>query len=411
MNIRIFKVTLICGLILIPIFQLFSANQQEQNSQSSILFELGRSEIKFDLGGNADELERLADLLDLVSTDSLMTITKIKIDGYASPEGDMRSNLSLSNNRADIIREYITDIAEWISDDIFEINSYGVAWEQLREQVSNSEMADKEAIIKIIDEVEEETWCKKNPTDRYKSLVDSRRKHLMDLRGGRPWRYMEENYFPILRKSNIVTVCYIEQKPEPIIVIPEPVIETPVILPDTVPVVTEPIEIELKPFLAVKTNLAAYAAFVLNLGVEVKIGDKFSIDAPLYYSPYTLFDNYSFRILATQPEVRYWLTEALDGHFFGAHVMGGWYNVAYNSTTRYQDTDGESPFYGAGISYGYSLALNDNWAFEFTAGFGYLRLDYDMFYNIDNGAKYDTKVIDYWGPTKLGVNLVYKFNK
>ena len=135
------------------------------------------------------------------------------------------------------------------------------------------------------------------------------------------------------------------------------------------------------------------------------MGKKITIDLPLIYSPYTISKNWNIRVLATQPEFRYWLKEAFDGHFFGAHIHSGYYNIAIDNENRYQD---RTPSYGYGVSYGYALELNKRWGLSFTAGFGYTRLNSDVFYNIHNGALYDNKVVDYWGPTKLGINLIYK---
>ena len=74
---------------------------------------------------------------------------------------------------------------------------------------------------------------------------------------------------------------------------------------------------------------------------------------------------------------------------------------------RYQDTG--RPLVGAGLSYGYKLPLSEHWGAEFTVGFGYANMKYDTYYNIDNGAQIDTRIRHYWGPTKVGASLVYRF--
>lgn len=40
--------------------------------------------------------------------------------------------------------------------------------------------------------------------------------------------------------------------------------------------------------MAVKTNLAVWAATVANLGVEFGFGRHYSVDMPVIYSPYTV---------------------------------------------------------------------------------------------------------------------------
>lgn len=160
---------------------------------------------------------------------------------------------------------------------------------------------------------------------------------------------------------------------------------------------------------AIKTNVAYLAATVANLGVEFAFGKHYSVDLPIIYSPYTVARNYRLRFLAVQPEFRYWLGTPMKGHFFGAHLNIGAFNISVNDKNRYQSPDG---FYGAGISYGYVLPFARHWAAEFTVGAGYVHTKYDAYYNIPNGTRYEKGVpYNYWGLTKVGINLVYRFGK
>ncbi len=160
---------------------------------------------------------------------------------------------------------------------------------------------------------------------------------------------------------------------------------------------------------AIKTNVAYLAATVANLGVEYSFGKRYSLDLPIIYSPYTVSRSYCLRFLAVQPELRYWMEDPMKGHFFGVHFNIGAFNISVDKENRYQSADG---FYGAGISYGYVLPFAGHWAAEFTLGAGYVYTKYDVYYNISNGACYKKGVLhDYWGLTKVGVNLVYRFGK
>ncbi|MBD9168578.1 MAG: DUF3575 domain-containing protein, partial [Parabacteroides johnsonii] len=100
-------------------------------------------------------------------------------------------------------------------------------------------------------------------------------------------------------------------------------------------------------YLAVKTNLAVWAATVANLGVEFGFGRHYSVDVPVIYSPYTVRRVYRMNLFAVQPEFRYWLDRPFRGHFFGLHLHSGGFNIAVDARTRYQDC---RPFWGAGIS-------------------------------------------------------------
>ena len=160
---------------------------------------------------------------------------------------------------------------------------------------------------------------------------------------------------------------------------------------------------------AVKTNVAYLAATVANIGIEYGFGKHCSVDLPIIYSPYTVARDYRLCFLAVQPEFRYWLKKPMEGHFFGVHLHIGAFNIAVDDRNRYQSPDG---FYGAGLSYGYVLPFARHWAAEFTVGAGYVHTKYDTYYNIPNGARFEKgRSYNYWGLTKVGINLVYRFGK
>lgn len=158
---------------------------------------------------------------------------------------------------------------------------------------------------------------------------------------------------------------------------------------------------------AIKSNALYLAAGVTNLGAELSLDHNWSIDFPVVYSPYTIARSYRMRFMYFQPEARYWFDRPMRGHFFGFHAHAGVFNVSVDDRNRYQSPHG---FYGAGLSYGYSLPLARRWSAEFTVGLGYAHTKYDTYYNVHNGIRYrkDTPY-NYWGVTKLGVNIVYRF--
>jgi hypothetical protein len=160
-------------------------------------------------------------------------------------------------------------------------------------------------------------------------------------------------------------------------------------------------------YVAVKTNLAAWAGTIMNLAADVQVSEHFSVELPVLWCPWYVSDKHAVKTFTIQPEARYWLSKPGKGHFFGVHAHVGWFNVKWNRD-RYQDTD--RPLLGAGISYGYLLPFNAHWAGEFTLGAGYANMRYDTYYNIDNGARIDTRTKNYWGITRVGLSVVYRFN-
>lgn len=159
-------------------------------------------------------------------------------------------------------------------------------------------------------------------------------------------------------------------------------------------------------YVALKTNLAAWAGTIMNIAAEMQVGKHVSVELPVLWCPWHIGSKHAVKTFTVQPEVRYWLRQPGGGHFFGVHAHAGWFNVLWDKD-RYQDTD--RPLLGAGISYGYLLPFSKHWAGEFTLGAGYANMRYDTFYNIDNGARIDTRNKNYWGITRVGLSVVYRF--
>lgn len=162
-----------------------------------------------------------------------------------------------------------------------------------------------------------------------------------------------------------------------------------------------------------KSNLLPVAtALVANLGFELELARHWSLDLPVYYSPYNLFkETRKVRLLAVQPEVRYWFSDvSRRSHFVGLHGHVAGFNVAVNENGRYQDPD--KPAWGLGVSYGYSMPLGEakRWGLEFTLGAGFVRYRYDAYRNWENGPLYHSDSGTYWGITRAGISLSYQWN-
>lgn len=160
-------------------------------------------------------------------------------------------------------------------------------------------------------------------------------------------------------------------------------------------------------YMALKSNLAYDAFALMNLSFEMQVHPKMSVELPVMWSLWDMEQKHGLRAVALQPEARWWMgSQVGKGHYFGLHGHVAWYNVKWNDN-RYQDQD--RPLLGAGLSYGYKLPLGEHWGAEFSLGVGYANMKYNTYYNIDNGAKIDTRLRHYWGVTRLGASLVYRF--
>jgi len=165
---------------------------------------------------------------------------------------------------------------------------------------------------------------------------------------------------------------------------------------------------------SIKTNLLyGLAALTPNLGVEIGLTSKTSLDLSVGWNPFnkegTEESNKKLMHFLVKPEFRYWLCERSNGHFFGIHPFYVNYNISerkvpllFEKKYRYEG-DG----YGIGVSYGYHWMLSKHWGLEFNAGVGVAFMNYSKF----NCQKCSDKLGDfkkkYFGPTSLGIKLVY----
>ena len=65
----------------------------------------------------------------------------------------------------------------------------------------------------------------------------------------------------------------------------------------------------------------------MNLGLEIGLAKKWSLDLSGNYNPWKFNDEIRMRHWGVQPELRYWLCERFIGHFIGLHGHYAKYNV------------------------------------------------------------------------------------
>lgn len=170
---------------------------------------------------------------------------------------------------------------------------------------------------------------------------------------------------------------------------------------------------------ALKSNLLYDAFATLNAGVEVKLSDRWTLDVSANYNGWTLSYDRKWKHWLLQPETRYWFCDSFAGHFVGAHVLAGQYNVGNldnnisflgSDLSKLSDKRYQGWFVGLGLVYGYAWILNKHWNLEALLGFGWAYTRYDIYPCAHCGTKVaENKPHNYVGPTKAAINLVYTF--
>ena len=306
-----------------------------------------------------------------------------------------------------------------VPESLIKKNAAGIAWTQLRTMVAESDMPYCDEVLDVIDRTP--VWV----YDAQHRIIDGRKKRLMDLRGGIPYKYMYEHMFPELRSSMVVSL-YLKTRDGQEIVAEN--VDTPSVgelnetLTDSATVVKEPSSCketeeeqsvpvaargeETVQRLALKTNLLYDAILMPSLEVEYRFNDRWSVNLEGEMAWWKNDGKHKYYQLATvSPEVRYWFKtrKPWHGHYVGAFGGFSWYDLE-NGRKGYQ---GEAQM--VGVSYGYMWPIVRRLSLETGIGLGFLHTRYDEYLPQDGHYVYQqTKQTNYFGPLKLKFALVWR---
>lgn len=164
--------------------------RRSEQGSAYITYLPGSAEIRPTLAENYEELEKIAKSLHLAGRDAHgdLAITGIAVTSYSSPEGTWKSNLALSQKRADALRDYIVGHFNLPEDCKVTAEGKGEDWDGLLKLVQDDPHVEaKTEAVRIIRETD---------------VFNGREKQLMDLAGGRTYKYLMQRYFPQLRRSD-----------------------------------------------------------------------------------------------------------------------------------------------------------------------------------------------------------------
>lgn len=406
------KCLTLSAFILFGCVQLFG---QESRKEITVGFRVSHSALDASFGDNAQRLAEITSFLNEVKGDSTLDLVEVAFCGSASPEGSISLNRRLAAKRRAALEDYVRRRVE-LPDSLVRRIDNVIAWERLTRLVEQSDMAGREDVLDVLRNEPEFTF------DRRGALVDSRKKHLMDLHGGRSWHYMLRHFYPELRNASAVIITVHEVVPP---VEPEPVAEADTVAPpppapvDTVvpaPVVEPDPK---KPFyMAVKTNMLYDLLAVPNLGVEFYLGKGWSVSGNWMYGWWKSDSRHRFwRVYGGELAVRKWFGRQADakplmGHHLGLYGQIFTYDFEWGGKGYLGGKPGEtlwdSPNYAAGVEYGYSLPIARRLNLDFALGVGYWGGKYYKYIPRDGHYVWQTTRNRHWfGPTKAEVSLVW----
>ena len=169
---------------------------------------------------------------------------------------------------------------------------------------------------------------------------------------------------------------------------------------------------------AIKTNVPLLLVGTPNVGMEFTVSQQFTTNLDILWMPY-MFKKHEevLRALVGSADLRYYVkpryyytNNMYDGFYLGPYVEAGNFNIGF-----WRGEERESYRYkgwgiSAGLSLGYKFYLSKRFRLDLNLGLGYAHLQYDKYQLGGEWADYPLELKDtraWFGPTKLGVHLVY----
>lgn len=261
-------------------------------------------------------------------------------------------------------------------------------------------------------------------------VVDGRKKRLMELRGGAPYREMQGTLFPALRSSLAVSL-YVKKDSVGMVIGAGEARDAEKVSGEEMQVVeesegagfsggaevvdertdTEVVESmsasDGVQRLAVKTNLVYDAALVPNVEVEWLFHLRWSVSLEADVAWWKKDSKHKYyQVWAISPGCRYWfrMRAPWHGQYVGLMAGVGAYDLE-NGHTGYR---GEAGFVGA--TYGFMWPIGQHLSFDTEVGVGYMHTRYKEYEPLDGHYAYKrTRRMNYVGPIKLKFSIAWRF--
>lgn len=375
--------------------------------QFELLFPFDSFAIDSTFMDNARSLKGLHDLLS--NTDAVSKLESIVVAATSSPDGPAAYNKRLAQNRANSLKSYILERFPDIDGSLISANADYDYWEGLIELVRlDRNVPGRDELLRMLD----------NP-----GLSDNSKSNRMkDMNGGATFAYLRNKL--ILRRLRAVSasVQFLppliepipepEPEPEPL---PEPEpepIPEPEPEPEPEPIPEPPVVVQQYKTtypVALRTNLLLDMVGGPNIGIEVPIGNHFSVAGDFAYAHTQMNNRFALKTIQGSLEGRYWFKQ-------GKNILTGW-NLGlygtYSGRFDYQWNSGHQgdKYWSVGLSGGYAIPLSNSFNMDFSVMGGFVHSPEVRYYNKPQNGHLIWKETKYnvsrFKLTQVRVNLVW----
>ena len=167
-----------------------SVKVREEKGSAFINFVVNKWDILPDYMNNPTELQKIHNSVNIVRNDSNVTISKMVIEGYASPEGSNSHNLFLSEKRTEALNQYLKRIGT-VKGIRMEARGKGENWDGFLKRLrSDRSIPQREKLLSIANA----------------NIDPDVKERRMRSEAGQGYTYVLRNIFPSLRCSNYTVV-------------------------------------------------------------------------------------------------------------------------------------------------------------------------------------------------------------
>lgn len=394
-----------------------------------IFFRQGKINLDPTLSDNQWALNRIADTLRSNYADSAYQLRKILVVGAASPEGSPGINRWLSEKRADVLFNHLSQYAT-LPDSLKSSRFIGPDWMGLLKLAKHDPLLPfREETLSLLSQIAGEAEAgigtQSNRQGSQQGRIRSQLERIRSLRGGIPYQYMYKKYFPSLRASQLF--LWYDRVYKPLIPSSMPEWEIVKLSVDTTitsdsihiePILIEPGQPRKLHYVALRTNMLYDALLMPNIGCEMYLGKSWSVAANWLYGWWkTDRRHWYWRAYGGDIAVRKWLGKAaeekpLTGHHIGIYAQIFTYDFEMGGRGYMGGKPGGTIWnkmnQAMGAEYGYSLPIARKLNIDFSLGMGYWGGIYHEYKPRNHYYVWQATKERHWiGPTKLEVSLVW----
>jgi hypothetical protein len=179
---------------LFPVYLLPPADKgdkvREEKGSAYLCYVVNKWDILPNYMDNPVELQKIYNSVNYVKSDSDVTITRMTIEGYASPEGSYSHNVMLSENRTQALKDYLKKTG--IAKDVRMVASgKGENWQGFLEYLNkNYDIPQRSILLRIANS----------------SISEDEKEKRMRAEAPQGYKYCLDNCFPSLRCTNYTVV-------------------------------------------------------------------------------------------------------------------------------------------------------------------------------------------------------------